>query len=33
MVAGRKAPAIKLALDTVDLEIFCGRPLACGIVL
>jgi hypothetical protein len=24
---------IKLALDTVDLEIFCGRPLACGIVL
>jgi hypothetical protein len=27
------AQMIKLTLDTVDLVIFCGPPLACGIVL
>jgi hypothetical protein len=29
----RNESMIKLALDTVDLVIFCGPPLACGIVL
>jgi aryl carrier-like protein len=29
----RNENLIKLALDTVDLMILCGRPLACGIAL
>ena len=29
----RNESMIKLALDTIDLVILCGRPLACGIVL